>query len=242
MSIHANLAALHVGAVQTRGADALSSQAWTTGFYKARVAEPLQLRVPSSDGTRTALAGDAQADLINHGGPEKAVCVYAAEHYPFWRETLNVAEFNFGAFGENFTIEGLTEAQVCIGDIFCIGEGEEAARVQISQPRQPCWKLARRWQIKDLALQVQNTGKTGWYLRVLREGRVAPNAQLRLIERPHPQWTLERANQIMHHTKDDLDAAAQLAACPSLSSSWKKTLQKRVAGQQTDAAARLEGR
>src|SRR5690606_8606076 len=108
-------------------------------------------------------------------------------------QTLNKPELRPGAFGENFTVKGLTEAAICVGDRWRVG-GQ--AVVEVSQPRQPCWKLARRWGIKTLALHVQKTGRTGWYFRTLVEGMVAPDMYLQLIERPHPAWTVERANQI----------------------------------------------
>lgn len=97
------------------------------------------------------------------------MCVYPADHYPYWREALNLPVLPFGAFGENLTVEGLIEAMVCIGDIWTVG----GATLQVSQPRQPCWKLARRWQVKTLALQVQQTGWTGCYFRVLGEGTLS---------------------------------------------------------------------
>jgi len=191
---------------------------WTTGIFKEPVAGPVAMHL-------TGLAGDGQADLVNHGGPDKAVNVYALEHYPYWREKLNIPSLTNGAFGENFTTEGLLETEVCIGDTFTLGE----AIVQVSQPRQPCWKLAMKWHIKDLALQVEQTGKTGWYFRVLKEGTVCAGDELKLIKRPFPKWTIEEANQIMHHRPDDLAAATELAACPLLSLSWKEMLSERAA-------------
>ena len=134
---------------------------WRTGIFKLPVSGPLWLG-------RTNLQGDGQADLVHHGGIDKAVCVYSADHWPYWQAILPPNQLRGGAFGENFTVEQLTEADVCIGDVFEIG----TALVQVSQPRQPCWKLARRWHIKDLAVQAERTGFTGWYFRVLQEGRV----------------------------------------------------------------------
>ena len=97
---------------------------------------------------RTDLDGNAQADLKNHGGPDKAVCCYSAEHYPDWRSLLGLSEeeFGCGAFGENFTVSEMTEDAVCLGDIYTIG----TATVQVSQPRMPCWKVGRRWERPDL--------------------------------------------------------------------------------------------
>jgi len=191
---------------------------WTTGIFKQPIDGPVRLGW-------TNLAGDQQADLKVHGGPDKAVCVYSAAHYTYWRETLQIADFSFGAFGENFTVDGLDESNVCIGDTFRIGD----TVVEVSQPRQPCWKLARRWQLKDLAVQVQQTGLTGWYFRVMQEGTVAAGMPIQLENSPHPTWTLARANQVMHHDKTDFSSAATLAAIPHLSASWRSTLENRVA-------------
>ncbi len=204
---------------------------WTTGFFKEPVAGPVWLG-------RTNLAGDGQADLQNHGGLEKAVNVYPSEHYSYWESELGIARLTHGAFGENFTTAGLLEAAVCIGDVFEIGR----ARVQVSQPRQPCWKLARRWRVKDLALRVQQTGRTGWYFRVLREGTAEAGERLVLVDRLHPEWTVAAANEVMHHHKTDMDAARVLGACPALSTSWRETLARRVAtGEAASAAGRLDG-
>lgn len=168
--------------------------------------------------------GDEQADRKHHGGLEKAVCVYFSGHYPYWRETLGMPDFPYGSFGENVTLDGISEPDACIGDRFSLGEAE----VQISQPRQPCWKLARRWRVKNLAVQVEQTGFTGYYFRVLRHGYVRAGGRLDLLERPFPEWTVERCNEIMHHSKDDIDLARELAECPLLSSNWKDSLWLRV--------------
>ncbi len=193
------------------------SQPWTSGFIKTPIAEPLWLG-------RTNLEGDGQADLIHHGGADKAVCVYPAAHYEYWRQQLRRHDFFGGSFGENFTVSQLVEQDVCIGDVWTMGD----AALQISQPRQPCWKLARRWGVKDLALQVQETGRTGWYFRVLTEGIVQRGMPLQLADRQHPTWTIAEANRIMHHDKHDREAAALLAAIPYLSDSWKSTLTNRI--------------
>ncbi len=206
-------------------------QVWTTGFFKAPMSGLVWLG-------RTNLDGDGQADLENHGGPEKAVNVYPAEHYPYWAQSIGLTNLQPGSFGENFTVEGLLESDVCIGDIFEIGE----SLVQISQPRQPCWKLARRWRIKDLALRVQETGRTGWYFRVRREGHVGTGNRLVLVERHHPNWTVSAANDVMHHRTDDAQAARDLADCIYLSSRWRTKLKRRaLSGIPENTASRLEG-
>jgi MOSC domain-containing protein YiiM len=204
---------------------------WVTGFFKEPVAGAVRLGP-------TNLEGDGQADLVHHGGPDKAVLMYSARHYPAWRLSLNHPSLPFGAFGENFTISGLTEADVCIGDTWQVGD---VAITQVSQPRQPCWKLARRWRIKTLALQVQESGRTGWYVRVLHEGTVAAGMPVVLLHRPHPDWTVERANRVMHTDKSDVAAASQLAAIPLLSGNWRTTLTRRATQQESDHTKRLIG-
>ena len=108
-----------------------ANRPWTTGFIKGPVAGPVWAGSLN-------LTGDGQADRTNHGGPDKAVCVYPADHYEFWRHDLGLPDIPLGAFGENFTVAGLGEADVCIGDVWAVGD----AVFQVSQPRQPCWKLA----------------------------------------------------------------------------------------------------
>ncbi|MGC4096356.1 MAG: MOSC domain-containing protein [Nitrospira sp.] len=206
-------------------------QVWRTGFFKDPTTESIWL-------AQLNLDGDGQADLENHGGVEKAVNVYPIEHYPYWAQTSALGDLTPGAFGENFTTEGLLEGDVCIGDIFEIGE----SLVQVSQPRQPCWKLARRWRVKDLALRVQETGRTGWYFRVLREGHVQAGNTLMLMERPHPNWTVSSANLVMHHQTNDRQAAQNLADCDYLSSRWHEKLKRRaLTGIPENTLSRLEG-
>ena len=133
------------------------------------------------------------------------------------------------------SFDGQDETDVCIGDVYRVGE----AVAQVSQPRQPCWKLARRWRLKSLALTTQETGRTGWYFRVLATGLVAPGDSVELVERPNPEWTVARANWIMHWYKADLEAAAALAAVAELSANWKATQTKRATkGAEPDAARR----
>ena len=168
----------------------------------------------------TNLAGDAQADRKNHGGADKAVNVYSADHFPDWRVRLARPDLTNGAFGENFTVAELDEETVCIGDSYAIG----AARVQVTQPRQPCWKLARKWDVKDLVVQVEQTRRTGWYLRVLQEGEIEANLPIVLLDRPHPEWTVARAFAAMRDRKADPATAAELAAIPTLAADWRKAL------------------
>ena len=192
-------------------------QPWRTGFYKQPVVGPVWLG-------RTNLVGDGQANLRVHGGPDKAVLSYAARHYPAWRTELNMPDLPYGAFAENFTVSSLDEHSVCLGDVYAIGQ----ARVEVSQPRQPCANITRRWKLPGLTERVEATGRHGWYARVLDEGEVAPGDAIVLIERPFPEWTVARAFRVMRQRTVERDEAAALRDVPTLSDSWRKTLSARA--------------
>ena len=194
------------------------SRSWTTAFFKSPIAGSVRVG-------RLGIAGDGQADLKNHGGVDKAVLAYSADHYPAWRTLLVLPDMPLGGFGENLSLSGIDENAVCIGDRWQAGE----VLFEVTQPRQPCWKMSRRWRISDLAAQVIANGKSGWYLRVLAEGEIAGGMRLTLVERPHERWPVARASRLMNHDKQDLAAAAELAALPELSAAWKEDLQKRLA-------------
>lgn len=210
------LLSLQVGMPRAYGredAEDPMDRAWTSGIAKQPVAGPVAVG-------ELGFEGDGVADLRNHGGPEKAVLAYASEHYPAWRAELGRPDFPYGAFGENLTTEGATEASVCVGDVLAIS----GVRLQVSQPRQPCWKLARRWRIPDLAARVERSGRSGWYLRVLRGGAAAAGEAIARLERPHPEWTIARANAAMRARRRDPGAARALAGCPALSAEWRRLL------------------
>ncbi|SDO57658.1 MOSC domain-containing protein [Alkalicoccus daliensis] len=187
-----------------------------TGIKKDPVLKPLFL-------SRLQLESDGQGDTVNHGGEDKAACVYAAEHYPYWKQELQF-ELPEAAFGENFTVEGLAEDKVHIGDIFTWGD----ALVQISQPRQPCYKLAARHGIKEFPVLLRDTGYTGYYLRVLEEGTVAPGDQIERVETDERKVTVAEANRIMYHDTKNEAAAQMLLAVPALADAWREPLEKRI--------------
>ncbi|ERI07897.1 MOSC domain-containing protein [Aneurinibacillus aneurinilyticus] len=201
----------------------------TTGIYKHQVDKPLFLSTLNFD-------GDAQADLVHHGGVDKAVCVYSYEHYAYWEKELN-RELTFGAFGENLTVTGMLEDTICIGDTYQLGE----AIVQISQPRQPCHKLAKKYDVIDLPIKFQNTGFTGFYFRVLKEGWVTQPVSMRLIERSPKNVTVSFANNTMHHDKQNIEAIQRILDVEELSGNWRKTFLKRLEGIEVDTSKRLTG-
>jgi MOSC domain-containing protein YiiM len=205
------LISLNVGQAQTRG----DGRPWRSAIWKQPSTEPLALGV-------LGLAGDQQANRRVHGGPDKAVCVYSADHIPWWRETLGRPDWGPGAVGENFTVEGQAEDAVCVGDVYEVG----SAIVQVSQPRSPCRTLARRWHRPDLPKRVVQSGRSGWYLRVLREGLVAPGDAPVLVDRPHPEWTIDRVNRVSYGLDPSVkaDEAHELAAVAALSAEWREGL------------------
>jgi len=201
----------------------------STGIFKTATDEALYLSYLNFE-------GDGQGDLVHHGGREKAVCVYPFEHYPFWEKELK-RPLEYGALGENLTTMGLLETEVCIGDVFELGK----AIVQISQPRQPCYKLTIRYGVPEMLLKVQETGFTGFYFRVLAEGLVSRNDKLALLHR-HPQKvTVSYANRIMHHEKENIEGMERMLEVEELSVNWKQTFQKRLKGIGTDSSERLTG-
>lgn len=185
-----------------------------TGIFKESVTDALELGV-------LGFTNDVQVNRKYHGGPDKAVCAYALEHYDFWSKVLE-RELPAGSFGENFTLSGLLEDEVHIGDVFKIGTAE----VQISQPRQPCGTLAARFGIKDFVKQVVDSGMTGWYFRVLEPGTVRAGDHLELQMRG--EVSVQAANLVMHHKNTPREKIENLLAQPALSQAWRDQLENRL--------------
>jgi len=154
--------------------------------------------------------------LKHHGQLVQAVLLYAASHYPLWQAELGRQDIGPGGFGENFTLDGLSEEKTCIGDVYAFGE----AQIQVTEPRYPCWKIERRWGIEGLTARVAETGRTGWYCSVLHEGMIEPGMPVTLIERPYPEWTVALVNDFAHGRNKDVEKAEALAACPCLHGFW----------------------
>ncbi len=184
----------------------------------------------------TGLEGDGQADTEHHGGPDKAVCVYAAEHLPYWRERLGLS-LEPGAFGENFSTEGLVETEVRIGDVYRVG----TAVAQVSQPRIPCFKLAARHGVKELALWVRETGFTGYYLRCLEPGEVRAGDEVLPVEGAERGFTIAEANRVMHGDGQDAASIERLLATPALSAEWNRMLEIRLRKATAKQKGKLAG-
>ncbi|MCA9140830.1 MAG: MOSC domain-containing protein [Planctomycetales bacterium] len=219
---------IQIGKVFTEGdpeARDADTRLWTSAFRKSMVANSVTVTV-------SGIIGDEVADTKNHGGPDKAVLCYAAVHYLKWKSEHPDLDFAAGGFGENLTLGGVTESDVCIGDRYRSAE----CLFEISQPRQPCWKIARRWQTKTLTKEVAQTGRTGWYLRVICGGELMAGSTLELDSRPNPQWTIARANDVLYGREKNRIAVQELANLPELSREWKTA----IVGQQASDANPIE--
>src|SRR5690606_26995430 len=187
------------------------------------------------------LAGDAQGDTKHHGGAEKAVHHYALDHYPSWIAEIGQCAVleTAGAFGENLSTLGLTEDDVSVGDVFALG----SAIIEVSQGRQPCWKLNERFAQPDMARRVQSSGRTGWYYRVLQPGEVAPDSRLERIDRAAPAWTIRRIWQVFYIDTLNRAELEQLAGLQQLAEGWRRHARRRLeTGVVEDWTSRLTGR
>lgn len=173
------------------------------------------------------LPGDEQGDRRYHGGVEKAVHHYAFDHYATWRADLPASAPLFeqpGLFGENFSSIGLTETNVHVGDMFQVG----TSVLQVSQARQPCWKLNIRTSIPDMAVKVQTTGRTGWYYRVIQPGWVKNGDEFNLLQRPNPGWPLQKILYYLYAECLNRAALTEIAGLSFLAYSWRRLAQARL--------------
>jgi len=179
----------------------------STGIFKEPVEGPVMLR-------RLNLDGDRQADLSVHGGPAKAVYAYPSEHYPMWRKELPDMDLQYGMFGENFTTKGLNEDNTNIGDRFRIG----GAVVMVTQPREPCFKLAAKFGRDDIIKKFLESGRSGFYLAVVEEGLVEADQTIERIYRDENGVTVADMNRLYLHGASDaalVRRALRIEALPS---------------------------
>lgn len=192
----------------------------TTGIYK----DPIKGRVAVR---KLNLDGDRQADLKVHGGADKAVYCYPVEHYDYWRSELPGRELSLGMFGENFTIDGLFEDAVNIGDRFSIGSAE----VVVTQPRLPCYKLGIRFQSDDMVKRFLASRRTGFYLAVTREGEVGAGDEIRKVDHcansvPLP-W-IARLYVTKKYSPEDISSVQQALTVSALPEGWKQYFRERL--------------
>ncbi|MBZ7925540.1 MOSC domain-containing protein [Ensifer adhaerens] len=188
----------------------------------------------------TGFTGDHQGDLKRHGGVDKAVHHYPWDHYRAWTDEIGPLPLlkRPGAFGENLSTLGLTESDVAVGDRFRLG----GALLEVSQGRQPCWKLNRRFDLPDMARRLQHTGRTGWYYRVIEGGLVSAGDRMHLVERRHPVWTIGRLWHFLYVDTLNRQALEEIANLAILPSGWREYAVKRLQTRKVeDWSRRLDG-
>ena len=191
-----------------------------TSIWKAPVARRIAVR-------RTNLAGDEQSDPRVHGGPDKALYLYPHEHYAFWHAELPDVALGFGQFGENLTSEGLLESDVQIGDRLRIGSAE----LQVTQPRVPCFKLGIRFGRPDLVKRFLRSGRSGFYLRVLREGELAAGDVIEHLPVATPSLSVAEVAALQAGRRPDRERLRLASELPGLSAAWREDFRRALAGE-----------
>jgi MOSC domain-containing protein YiiM len=189
----------------------------STGIFKEPVSGRVMLRTLNLD-------GDRQADLTVHGGPEKAVYVYPAEHYAFWKQELPEMELPWAMFGENFTTEGMFETEINVGDRFRIGSAE----VMVTQPRMPCYKLGIRFGRTDIIKRFLASERTGFYFSVLKEGEVSAGDGIEVIEKNASGVRVVDVTRLYSSDKENVDLMMRAIATEALPNNWREYFRKRI--------------
>ena len=203
---------LYAGTLQ-----ALQPEGQRSGIYK--------LPIEQAEVTRKGIVGDQQADLRFHGGPEKALHQYACDsyelivsHYPQLRGVAIP-----GSLGENLSSPDLNDADVCIGDVYRMGQ----VLLQVSQPRSPCWKINHKFAVDKLSLFIEQHRITGWYYRVLEMGRIRIGDPIQLLQRPNEGITIEHFHRVYKQHRPELEALDTLIACEGLNEEWRRRISSR---------------
>ena len=198
-----------------------------TGIFKEPVDRRVQVKTLNLD-------GDGQADLIGHGGEMRAVLVYSFENYAHWGTELGRTDFRFGQFGENFTVDGMLDDEIHVGDRFRIG----TAVFEVSQPRVPCYKLAIKMRSEGFYHTLLQSGRPGFYFRVLEEGEVGPGDGIHRLSVHPVGMTVRQMSNLLYLEKDDLDNARRALRVEALSPGWRGSFETRLAKAKVDATAR----
>ncbi|MET3506186.1 MOSC domain-containing protein [Halalkalibacter oceani] len=211
MQVHSfKVQSLNAGKIETL---TYGKRTFQSAIRKKAIQEPIYV-------SKTGLLADEQA-YEHHGGVDKALCLYPYDYYPYWRGI--VQHFSETAlFGENITVEGLTEQNAHIGDVFAFGE----ALIQVSEPRNPCYKLAAKYEVPDMVKRMRDTGYTGFLFRVLQEGTVTPQDDLVLVEPDRAKVSVAAVNDVKFFDRFNKAKLETVLAVDALSASLKETLQK----------------
>lgn len=167
--------------------------------------------------------GDDQSEKEHHGGIDKAICIYSQKYYLFFKDKfkLNLPDC---AFGENITLLDIDDSQICLGDKFKLGE----VILEVSQPRQPCYKISAVLGVKNLTALLVKEAKTGFYCRVIKSGNIKLTDKFELISRNYPKFNIEYINKCSYNAKENRENIEEILNCDKISASYKTSLQKRV--------------
>jgi len=190
----------------------------TTGIFKEPVNGRIMLRTLNLD-------GDGQADLIGHGGTYKAAYVYSIENYDYWKRELGRTDFTFGQFGENFTVEGMLEDEIHVGDVFRVG----SALVEVTQPRVPCYKLGIKMGLPQFVKMFLASCQVGFYLRVLEEGEVGVGDVFDRVRTDPGRMTVREICHLLYFDPENLRGARKALRIRALSPGWRKSFEERLA-------------
>jgi MOSC domain-containing protein YiiM len=208
------IASIHIGTIAPLGPEGIPS-----AFVKKSVNGPVQV-------TPLGIEGDEQADPSVHGGFEKAVYGYSKDNYTEWRSEhpRHAAVLVPGGFGENLCIGGMREADLCVGDIHRIG----STLLQVCQPREPCFKLALRFEDKLMPKAMVRSGRAGWYYRVLKPGDIEPGASVYLQGRPNSDFPFARLVALIAHGQASRSELERMQGMEGLAANWKVWARQRL--------------
>lgn len=188
-----------------------------TGIFKEPINGRTMLRTLNLD-------GDGQADLVAHGGIYKAAYVYSIENYDYWKRELGRTDFAFGQFGENFTVEGMLEDEIHVGDVFRVG----GALVQVSQPRVPCYKLGIKMGLPRFVKTFLASCRVGFYLRVLEEGEVGAGDVFDRVRMDPERMTVREVCHLLYFDPENLGGARRALHIEALSPGWRQSFEERL--------------
>lgn len=204
--------------VEINGKDVL------TAIYKTPVSNRIWLN-------KLSLMGDGQADHTVHGGEHQAVYSYPLEHYKYWQTKLSSEALTIGTFGENFTVSGLLESEMQIGDILQIGSQETGAVVQVTMPRIPCFKFGHKIGRPDILNEFLHSGRSGFYQRVLTEGEVGSGDNITLLERASHSISIRTALGLQKLNEGDASTLKKALAIRSLAPLLREIFEARLASE-----------
>ena len=196
-----------------------------TGIWKTPVEGPAMVR-------RLNIDGDGQGDLAGHGGEQRAVMVYQTESYDYWRDYLGRDDLRPGQFGENFTVSGLDDRDVCIGDRYRIGEAE----FEVTQPRVTCFRVGMRLGVPEMPNLLVSQHRPGFYFRVITEGLVRAGDDIVLTRRGRHELSVADVDALLYLPDRDMDLLRKIVDVPALSPGWQQSFRDMLVAHETPTA------